>query len=117
MRNLTICRVGESTYSIRCSYLNGSDADKCQYIIVSVEEGVENTTVSSSDEVEVKNLRFIALLGSDLNVTAVFRENIASCYPNDGELNPLSVAGLIDVPVIGERSELTVSSCQSRFVG
>ena len=37
-------RVDENIYFIQCSYLSGSDVSGCIYVLVRVEEGVENVT-------------------------------------------------------------------------
>lgn len=42
MSNVTICQINSTTFSIQCSYLNGSDASGCVYVLVSGEEGVES---------------------------------------------------------------------------
>ena len=48
----------EDTYFIQCSYLNGSDASGCVYILVSREEGMENVTgfIEREDNLEVANI-------------------------------------------------------------
>lgn len=39
-----ITKERDDTYSIQCSFLTGSDACECVYVLVSGEEGVENIT-------------------------------------------------------------------------
>ena len=44
VQKVNFTRIEGDTYSIQCSYLNGSDVNGCVYILVSREEGVENVT-------------------------------------------------------------------------
>ena len=101
VQEISICRVEEDTYSIRCSYLSGSDADGCGYILVSGMDGVENTTgCIQMAEVEVlidlEISSFSELLGFDLDsrgdlfVTSAVT-NITSCDSN-GKSESLRVA-------------------------
>ena len=56
MQGVSICQVDTTHYSIQCSYLSGSDVmSGCVYILVSVEEGVENVTgfINEDDSGEV----------------------------------------------------------------
>ena len=44
VQGVNFTRIDENTYSIQCSYLNGSYISGCVYVLVSGEEGVENVT-------------------------------------------------------------------------
>ena len=44
VQGVNFTRIDENIYFIQCSYLNGSDVCGCVYVLVSVEEGVENVT-------------------------------------------------------------------------
>ena len=91
VQGISICRVEGNTYSIRCSYLSGSDADECGYILVSGMDGMENVTgrIETDEREEVlKDLEissFSELLGFDLDstedlfITSAVR-NIALCH-------------------------------------
>ena len=44
VQGVVFARVDEDAYSIQCGYLSGSDVSGCVYVLVSMEEGVENVT-------------------------------------------------------------------------
>ena len=90
IQGISICQVEGNTYSIRCSYLSGSDADGCGYILVSGMGGVDNITgrIEMAEEEEVlmdlEISSFSELLGFDLDSTGDFFvtsavTNIAAC--------------------------------------
>ncbi len=74
VQSVTLCLISATTsrYSIRCTYLRGSDAKGCVYILVSGMEGVGNVTGTiergNSGGVSIKLLDipdFIELLAFD----------------------------------------------------
>ena len=92
VQDISLCRVEGDTYSIRCSYLSGSDAGGCGYILVSGVDVVENITgCIEMDEEEVlidsEISSFSEILGFDLGsrgdlfITSALT-NIASCDSN-----------------------------------
>ena len=97
VQDISICQVEGDTYSIRCSYLSGSDADGCGYILVSGMNGVENVTghierTSSGEEVDLDIAPFNKLLGFDLDSTGELNtisavEDIMSCHSNSSKSN------------------------------
>ena len=44
MQNVSICQLNATTYTIQCTYLNGSDSRGCVFVLVSREEEVEDIT-------------------------------------------------------------------------
>ena len=66
MQGVSICQVDTTHYSIQCSYLSGSDVNGCVYVLMSVEEGVENVT----GFIERDRNRVVANIGSFSEVLA-----------------------------------------------
>ena len=71
---VTFTRERDNTYFIQCSYLNGSDAGGCVYVLVSRVEGVENITGSidrdtSGESIVVANLGCYSEVLAYVNIT------------------------------------------------
>lgn len=93
MQNVSICQVEGNTFTIQCSYLSGSDANGCFYILVSGVDGMENVTGriergNSGEETLAESPGVIELLAfdweadgtiGDINVTRT-AGNIEPCH-------------------------------------
>lgn len=44
VQNVSICNLGNTSHSLQCTYLSGSDAIGCIYVLVSYVDGVRNIT-------------------------------------------------------------------------
>ncbi len=88
MEDVRLCLVENTTYSIRCSYISGSNARGCVFILVGGEEGVANITGiinrTSSEGVRIE----VPNIGS-------YREVLAFDLENDNTTDILPLRGNI----------------------
>ncbi len=89
VEQVSLCLVENCTYSIQCSYISGSNARGCVFILVSGVEGVINITgiinrISSEGvRIEVPNI-------------SSYREVLAFDLENDNTTGTLPVRGSIE---------------------
>ncbi len=90
MERVSLCLVEDSTYSIQCSYISGSNARGCVFILVGGVEGVANITGiinrTSSDRmlVELTFIENIKLLAFDLE-----RDNTTGNLSTSANINSI----------------------------
>ena len=99
MEGVSLCLVEDTTYSIKCSYISGSDARGCVFILVGGVEGVTNITgIINRTSSEGVLVELISLNNIELLVFDLENDNTTGNLSTSADVN--SITPCID---IGER--------------
>ena len=88
VQSVTVSRRNNGTYSIQCSYITGSDAHGCVYILVSEVKGVKNI----KGTIERTNSEGLAI---ELHNASYYGEVLAYDWERDNTTGSLSIRGCI----------------------
>ena len=88
VQSVTVSRRNNGTYSIQCSYITGSDARGCVYILVSGVEGVGNITGT----IERTNSEGLVI---ELHNASCYSEVLAYDWERDNTTGSLPIRGQI----------------------